>query len=98
LRNTVTINTEGQVTVPAEIMDRLGVKAGDRLEFVFEAGAVIVLPFRGEGNPFAAYAGALEAFPEGVTEINAWVRELRDDDEPRENPDLNRVSRVLLDF
>jgi hypothetical protein len=46
---------------------------------------VVVWPFRGEDNPFATYAGALGTFPDGAAEINAWVRELRDDD------DLERI-------
>jgi antitoxin PrlF len=29
-----TISSEGQITVPLEIRDRLGLKEGDRLEFV----------------------------------------------------------------
>jgi hypothetical protein len=30
-----------------------------------------------EDNPFAKYAGALPAFPGGIEEINAWIRDLR---------------------
>jgi AbrB family looped-hinge helix DNA binding protein len=85
LRNIATVNSKGQMTVPLTVRDRSGVKAGDRLEFVFEAAAVVVWPFRGEDNPFATYAGALGTFPDGAAEINAWVRELRDDD------DLERI-------
>ena len=31
-------------------------------------------------NLFAKYVGALPAFPGGIKEINAWVRNMRDDD------------------
>jgi hypothetical protein len=34
-----------------------------------------------EDNPFEKYIGVLPAFPGGIKEINAWVRDLRDDDE-----------------
>jgi hypothetical protein len=34
-----------------------------------------------DNNPFAKYKGILPAFPGGRDEINAWVRDMRDDDE-----------------
>ena len=78
------ISSKGQVTVPQEIRIRLGLKEGDRVEFVVEGGNTIVRPIRSEENPFEAYAGALEgAFPDGVREINAWVDEMRRDKRSR---------------
>ena len=74
-----TISSKGQVTVPIEVRHRLGLKAGDRLEFVFEDGKTVLRPARLETNPFLAYLGVLPAFS-SVEEINAWVRDLRDDD------------------
>jgi AbrB family looped-hinge helix DNA binding protein len=66
------------VTVPQEIRIRLGLKDGDRVEFVVEGGNTVIRPARSAENPFESYAGALEgAFPAGVREINAWVDELR---------------------
>jgi AbrB family looped-hinge helix DNA binding protein len=73
-----TISSKGQVTVPQEIRMRLGLKEGDRVEFVVEGGNTVIRPLRSEENPFEAYAGALEgAFPHGVREVNAWVEEMR---------------------
>ena len=78
------ISSKGQVTVPQEIRIRLGLKEGDRVEFVVEGGNTIIRPVRAAENPFEAYAGALEgAFPEGVREINAWVDEMRRDKRSR---------------
>ena len=72
------ISSKGQVTVPQEIRIRLGLKEGDRVEFVLEAGNTIMRPVRSAENRFDAYAGALEgAFPGGVRDINAWVDEMR---------------------
>ena len=72
------ISSKGQVTVPQEIRVRLGLKEGDRIEFVVEAGNTIIRPVRAAENPFEACAGVLgEAFPDGVREINAWVDEMR---------------------
>ena len=74
-----TISSKGQVTVPIEVRRRLGLKEGDRVEFVLEDGRTVLRPARVEENPFIAYLGALPAFS-SLEEINAWVRELRDDD------------------
>jgi len=76
-----TISSKGQITVPIEVRHRLGLKQGDRVEFVFENGRTILRPARTEKNPFTAYLGALPAFS-SVGEINAWIRDLRDDDPP----------------
>jgi antitoxin PrlF len=80
MRNIATVTSKGQVTVPIDVRRRLGLSEGDRLEFLTEQGVTIVRPLRGDENPFASYAGALDTFPGGVKEINAWVSDLRDDD------------------
>ena len=76
-----TISSKGQVTVPIEVRHRLGLKEGDRVEFVFEDGRTVLRPARPEKNPFTEYIGCLPAFS-SLAEINAWVRDLRDDDPP----------------
>jgi antitoxin PrlF len=81
MRNVATVTSKGQVTVPLDVRRRLGLSEGDRLEFVTEQGVTVIRPLRGTDNPFAAYAGVLGTFPGGVKEINAWLRELRDDDD-----------------
>jgi AbrB family looped-hinge helix DNA binding protein len=74
-----TISSKGQVTVPIEVRRRLGVKQGDRVDFVFEDGKTVLRPARTETNPFTAYLGALPAFS-SREEIIAFYRDLRDDD------------------
>ena len=76
---TSTISSKGQVTVPIEVRHRLGLKEGDRVEFLFEEGRTVLRPARTEKNPFTAYLGVLPAFST-LEEINAWVSEMRDDD------------------
>jgi antitoxin PrlF len=80
-----TVTSKGQVTVPKSVRNRLGLKEGDRLAFINQGGEIILRVDRGQKNPFAAYAGALGTFPNGVAAINAWVGELRDEDSARVN-------------
>ena len=74
-----TISSKGQITVPLEIRRRLGLKEGDRVEFVVEDDRTIMRPAQPPVNPFEKYAGALPAF-RSKDEINAWVRSLRDEE------------------
>ena len=74
-----TISSKGQVTVPLEIRNRLGLKQGDRVEFVVENDRTTIRPARPPENPFVKYVGALPVFS-GVGEVNAWVRTLRDEE------------------
>ena len=73
-----TISSKGQITVPQEIRNRLGLKTGDRVEFVVESTRTTIRPARSPENPFLKYAGALPAFS-SLRDIKAWVRALRDD-------------------
>lgn len=73
-----TISSKGQITVPREIRNRLGLKEGDRVEFVVENDRTTLRPARAPENPFVKYVGALPAFS-GVLEVNAWVGTLRDE-------------------
>jgi antitoxin PrlF len=74
-----TLSSKGQITVPVDVRRRLGLKEGDRVEFVFEDGRTVMRPLRTETSRFAAYLGILPAFS-SKEEINAWVREMRGDD------------------
>jgi antitoxin PrlF len=71
--------SKGQVTVPIEIRNRLGLKEGDRLAFINEGGEIVLRLDRGQKNPFAAYAGVLGPIKGGTKAISAWMAELRDE-------------------
>lgn len=73
-----TISSKGQVTVPLEVRKRLGLRQGDRVEFVVDKGHTTIRPARSPENPFTKYIGALRAFS-NLRQINAWVSDLRDD-------------------
>jgi antitoxin PrlF len=73
-----TISSKGQITVPLEIRRRLGLKEGDRVEFVVEGDRTILRPAQPAENPFQKYAGALPAF-RSKSELNAWLRSLREE-------------------
>ncbi len=66
--------------MPQEIRRRLGGSAGDRVEFVVEGDKIIIRPARSFTGVFEKYKGALGTVPGGTNEINAWLRDLRDDD------------------
>jgi antitoxin PrlF len=72
------VSTKGQITIPQDIRQRLGLKEGDRVEFVTEGAATIMRPARTIANPFAEFAGILRTFPGGRDEINEWISDLRD--------------------
>lgn len=74
------VSSKGQVTIPLEIRNRLGIKEGDRLEFVIEGEKTVLRPARGQVNPFAKYVGALPHFG-SRDKVVQWVRSLRDDNE-----------------
>lgn len=77
-----TISSKGQVTVPQYIRNRLGLSTGDRVEFVIEGEHTLIRPARA-ANVFDKYKGALGTFPAGAEEINAWLEQLRNEDDRR---------------
>ena len=83
VKNTYTspISSKGQVTIPREIRDRLGVGAGDRVEFVIEEDRTVIRPSRSDPDPFEKQVGILGPFPGGEAGIKAWIDDMRSDDE-----------------
>ena len=77
------VTSKGQITVPQEIRNRLGLATGDRVEFVVEGERTVIRPARSMENPFEKYKGALATFPGGAKEINAWVDDLRSEERRR---------------
>ena len=74
-----TMTSKGQLTVPQEVRKRLGLEAGDRVEFVVEEGRTVIRPARSEVNPFEKFIGILGPFPGGEEGIKAWMDDMRSD-------------------
>jgi AbrB family looped-hinge helix DNA binding protein len=79
MKNSSTISSKGQVTVPQEIRKRLGLQAGDRVEFVVEEGRTVIRPARADANPFEKFIGIADPFPGGEAGIKAWIDDMRSD-------------------
>jgi AbrB family looped-hinge helix DNA binding protein len=69
-----TISDKGQITVPKLLRERLGIRPGDRLEFIEEQGHLVVSK-AGPEDPVAAVYGIL-SLGEGTDE---QLRALRGD-------------------
>jgi len=71
------VTSKGQVTIPREIRRRLGVRAGDRLEFEEDGKGVRVRAVR-EQRAFEKYAGiGNPGIGKGRKAILKWMRKLR---------------------
>ena len=81
IRYSSTISSKGQVTVPHEIRNRLGLATGDRVEFAIEGELTVIRPSRSQEDPFEKYRGVLGPFPGGEEGIKAWIDDMRSDEE-----------------
>jgi antitoxin PrlF len=79
MKNSSTISSKGQITVPQEVRKRLGLETGDRVEFVVEEGRTVVRPVRSAENPFDKFIGIAGPFPGGEEGIKAWIDDMRSD-------------------
>ena len=71
--NTATVSSKGQVVLPKDVREHLGVKQGDEIEFVLDEHGVHVRPKIKEANPFLAWIGAAPV--EGAE--RGWLEEAR---------------------
>lgn len=76
-----TLTSKGQLTVPKEVRRRLGLREGDRVEFVLEAERTVIRREISPANPFRRYVGMLGDFPGGEKGRLAWLRDLREEDD-----------------
>ena len=69
------VTSKGQITIPKEVRERLGLRPGDELEFVEEAGTFRIRKHLGY-NPFARWEGYLRHL--AGHDPDELVREMRD--------------------
>ncbi len=72
------LTCKGQVTVPKSVRDSLGLRAGDKLEFVNDDGRISIRRAPPLENPFLKYRGMFKGVFKSREEINAWIAEMRD--------------------
>jgi AbrB family looped-hinge helix DNA binding protein len=73
--STAKVTSKGQVTIPKDIRDRLGIKVGDEIDFVEERGVVTLRKHREPGS-FHKWIGFLADAFEGKT-TDEIIEELR---------------------
>jgi AbrB family looped-hinge helix DNA binding protein len=75
------LTDRGQVTIPKQVRDALGLRPGDEVEFVTDGGGGYLFRKVLRTNPFARYRGHLAGL--AGRDPDHLVRELRGDDHRR---------------
>jgi antitoxin PrlF len=72
---TSTLTSKGRVTIPKEIRDRLQLKTGSRLNFIFsESGKVILQPIQSDFRSVRGIVRLKKKRPVSVKEMNEAIR------------------------
>jgi AbrB family looped-hinge helix DNA binding protein len=74
------ITSKGQVTVPAEIRRKLGLRQGDKVEFRENSGETVITRAPQTKSPFDKYAGILAKKLNHPFDSKKWLADLRDED------------------
>ena len=77
MQKKATITSKGQITVPREVRQVLGVRSGDKLLFESDDKGVRVRPVRSE-SAFSKYRGiGNPGIPTGRANLRKWLRAMR---------------------
>ena len=81
---TSTVTSKGQITIPKQVRDRLGVHQGDRIEFVVDPdGSVSLRPLKLSVRELAGFLHRPDAETVTQAEMDASVFELIAEDDER---------------
>ena len=74
------VTTKGQITIPREVRTKLGVKAGDKVLFIEEAGKIVIMnssmaALKEIQNEFVG--AAIKAGIKSADDVNALVKKIR---------------------
>ena len=86
------VTTKGQVTVPAELREKLGIKPGDRVGFVEENGRLIIQPHPQGWRPLSA-----SLRPKNPSACQLWIKPSRTSGKTVLALDTNVLVRILID-
>ena len=68
-RATATISSKGQLTLPKEVRERLGVDKGDEVEFILDDRGIHLRPRRQGDNPFLVWLDQVPVSKELSSEL-----------------------------
>ena len=71
----LTLSPKGQITLPKDVRDRIGIKAGDEVVFTVVDGQIIMTPKSIDFNELAGFLGDPPNGPATLEEIDATVRQ-----------------------
>ena len=74
------LTSKGQITIPKQVRESMGLKAGDIVEFVTKGEKTSIRRARPKENPFLQFIGMDGGYFKSRKEINAWIAEMRDPD------------------
>lgn len=74
------VTTKGQITIPREVRKKLGVKAGDKVLFIEEAGKIVIMnssmaALKEIQNEFVG--AAIKAGIKSADDVNALMKKIR---------------------
>jgi antitoxin PrlF len=71
----LTLSPKGQITLPKEMRDEIGIMAGDEVVFTVAGGQIIMTPKSVDFNDLAGFLGDPPNGPATLEEIDSAVRE-----------------------
>jgi antitoxin PrlF len=71
----LTLSPKGQITLPKELREKIGIRAGDEVVFTVVNGQIVMTPKSIDFNDLAGFLGNPPNGPATLDEIDAAVRQ-----------------------